>query len=624
MPGGALFVNSNASLSLFDVTLSPPGNHSIFIDESGQIMAEQVSILPGSDRNFAIPQTLMLGNGSQCTICSPQDCATCLGASGSSYITTKGFGVTDLNTGESSVDFTINAKEGTLRFIGNSTQPILVGPGGTLRGSNGALYIANRGTLKTGSSIGTTTILTDLIQMSGSTLIAEIAINGTSDLYLVGGNAELAGNLFVLAERGVYFKGDTFTFLTTGGVVNSTFDSTSANFPGLSYKINYLPQGVQIEILENLLSFDADSFDKSAAKVYPLLVNATVTHDSDLAQVITRLNFLDPPDDLARALTELAPASFVDLNWSEVSTLHDLNAALLQERAAFCGSTCLKSARKECCPAREKNGLWISAIGEKLQQGSLSDAKGFKTNTYGGLIGYTRALSDKASVALAGSYSHGNLSWMEDGGRTNTNRYAGALNLAFCLGRVQLDLSAIGSYSTNHIKRELPSLDRNANSSPRGNGVLGHLSANYLFDTKYCAITPFISGEYSYTKIHSLKESGADSVDLTAQPFHTHFNRIEAGLAVREDFCTSWGIFSPAFSLSYVRLASSSTHIKSKFASLPDSFTVEAKRHTFDEISPIASLGFSKGNVWVSINYEGEFAKKRQDQAITFNLEIQF
>jgi outer membrane autotransporter protein len=621
-PGGALFADSNAAVSLSDLTISPPGNNSIFANTSAQIKAENISIWtsdPSTRASLDAPHTLLLFPGSTCTIYSDLDDMTCITATGSGYITTQGTGIIDLDTVGDSVDFTLHAREGTLRFRGNSTQPIIVAPGSTLRGNNGSLYIANRGLIKTGLSIGMSSIIGDLIQMGGSTLEAEIAPSGASDQYLVGGNANLAGDLFVLAERGVYFKGETFTFLTTGGVVNGTFDSTSTNSGGLAYKINYFPQGVQIEILKNLLSFDGDSFRGAAGKIYSILTDATVTPGSDLASVITRLSALDPPADLQQALGELTPASLGTLGWNEAAVLHHLNATVLQERDAFCGRNCLKKPIKPCCPASKKNGLWVSGLGVRLRQG-------FKATTYGGLIGYDRALSNNTTLGVAGGYTDGHLSWNHKGGKTSTQRYTGALYLAFCLGRLQVDLSGAGSYSNNHIKRAVPSLQRAARSDPHGRTMMGHLGARYLFVRNDFKITPFINGEYFYTHTNGLKEDGAQSINLRTRPFKTNFTRGEAGIAVGEEFCTSWGIFSPALALSYVRLSSSSnTRIKSKFATLPGSFTVHSAKHTFNEIAPAASLGFSAGNqVWLSATYEGEFAKKRQDQTISLNLRVQF
>lgn len=632
-PGGAIHQTSQSSAVFSNIHLhcstDPLAKQAVFVEENAEVSTVdlQFTSINIASIDGSATSEFLLSSNSTLSLYSSSHSPSFFTVEGTGSINKSGPGSIEIGTMTTSTDLGIAIWEGTLSFSGTTTQPIVVGASGMLKGNHSCLYLVNQGTVNTGRSIGATTILNDYIQVASGSLEVEIAPSLASDTYTVGGNANLAGNLLILAQPGAYFKGSTITFMTTGGVVNGTFDTIGANSTGLVYRLNYFPTSLQIEFLQNLINFDGNVFSGNAEKVYEILANATVAPGSDLADVITALSALVPASTLENALNQLQPARTADLNWSSAATLHHIGDALFGQSKTFCGRNCSKEGTRDCCPALEKNGVWVTVLGERVRQGTLDSLLGFRTTTAGALIGYDRALTDKATLGAAGGYTHSNLSWDHDGGRVLSNSFIGALYSAFCLGKFGLDVSVIGSSMTYDIKRKIEStgVDRTARSSPYGTGFLGHLGGQYQFNTHYLKLTPFVSGEYSYLKTGAQKEHEADSLNLHTEKFKTDFVRAEVGLDVREEFCLSWGVIVPAVSLSYVYFSpTSNTHLKTEFAEIPGSFTVTTTGHAFHEIAPAASLAISAGDAWITLAYEGEFASKKQDQAISLNVRVQF
>jgi outer membrane autotransporter protein len=308
--------------------------------------------------------------------------------------------------------------------------------------------------------------------------------------------------------------------------------------------------------------------------------------------------------------------------------MHQIATQLQKQRLAFCGRSCQSGALSSCCPPLKKKGLWASGMGEMLHQKKIDGLRGFHTMTGGALAGYDVALTEQATLGLGAGYTQADLSWNKSGGTTKIQGYHLATYTAFCLGRLMLDASALGSFYHNHVARKIkfPGVHRIAKSSPKEFGVMSHLGGSIVFTPSQLKLTPFVSAEYTYLSRRHFDEHGAESLNLHVYSTQSQFVRAEAGLNVQKELCATWGTFIPSISLSYVCLTPvSKTGIQVHFVSVPEHFTVKTTHHAFHEISPAASLGFILGeNRWISIGYKGEFAAKRQDQELNLNLRCQF
>ena len=84
----------------------------------------------------------------------------------------------------------------------------------------------NNGVISPGFSIGTLTVLGDVVQSSSAFLEAEVAGAGVADLLAVTGSYEVAGTLDLRFDSGhTITSGDSFTVVTFGSLVGTAYDT---------------------------------------------------------------------------------------------------------------------------------------------------------------------------------------------------------------------------------------------------------------------------------------------------------------------------------------------------------------------------------------------------------------
>ena len=140
---------------------------------------------------------------------------------------------------------------------------VTVGNGATL-GGHGTLgagigsvvTIGSGGTVAPGNSIGTVTVAGDFLQAAGSTYLAEIAPDGSSDLIQVTGTATInGGTVYVAKAPGIYVPGTRFTLLTAAGGVTGQYAMLDQNMPFVDLALAYDPLNVFLDVSRNSISF---------------------------------------------------------------------------------------------------------------------------------------------------------------------------------------------------------------------------------------------------------------------------------------------------------------------------------------------------------------------------------
>ncbi len=140
-------------------------------------------------------------------------------------------GATTVSAGKLLVNGSLSSSSVTVAtgatFGGNATLPTLT--------------VQSGGSLSPGNSIGTTTVSGNLTLNPGSTTVIEIQ-QTQSDRIIVGGTADIAGTLQLVALGGPYNFGTAYTFLTASGGLTGTFGtvSTSGSFGvGVTSNVTY-------------------------------------------------------------------------------------------------------------------------------------------------------------------------------------------------------------------------------------------------------------------------------------------------------------------------------------------------------------------------------------------------
>lgn len=144
---------------------------------------------------------------------------------------------------------------GSLEADGTAT---LAGHGRIGSGAGSVVTIASGATISPGSSIGTLTIDGEYVQQAGSTYLAEIAPDGTSDLVSVTGTATIeGGTVYASKTSGSYTPGTIYTILTATDGVSGQYDALDQNTPFVDLKLTYDPTSVHIRAVRNNVNFCA-------------------------------------------------------------------------------------------------------------------------------------------------------------------------------------------------------------------------------------------------------------------------------------------------------------------------------------------------------------------------------
>ena len=545
---------------------------------------------------------------------------------GTTVFQKKGVGTVELRMG-APTDIQPVVEGGVLVFNGTTSQPIYVQVPGQLRGNLSCLSIVNDGTVRPGNSIGIMSMTGDYNQTTTGVLQIELSPTGMADLIQVGSNAFLDGKIELMPELGLYLKGDSFTFLTAGGVVAGTFSLLEGAEDGFRSALSYFPQAVQLTLLQNTVSFFGGSLTGNPKEVLTTLENATVSRGSDLFSVLSAINALSSSASVKEALTQLGPTPFASIAWSDATTLYQLAGMVTQPPFGFCDVPCAPF-KKPCCPQSKPNRIWLQAIGEKTEQSTVDSLFGFQTWTEGALLGYNaQGINHPWTLGGYVGYTHSHLTWHEIEGKTNTNSEYASVYTSVCWPHFQLDASILGSFYQYDISRTInfPGVDRKAKSSPSGGGLLGHVGATG-FVSSNVPLFPFGKVDVMGIWQGSFKEKGAQSLDLNVSSAEFTFLHAEAGALVEKPFCFFWGSLVPACALSWVYFGPlSGTNIKGQLASVPTTMVMRTSSHGFNGVSPMLSLGFMSGERWwVSLAYKGEFSDHRTEQDINLQVKVQF
>lgn len=620
--GGVISIQSNAALALSNVTVTHDDNAF-----EPRILLDKGATLRSHDLRFSNPEItskdhIYFQAESTHVLDSDTSIQPIMVVDGSPSYVKQNDGTVTFYT-LSTMDAPMRIDEGTLIFNGKTKEQITVLSHGTLRGSSSCASLVNLGTVKPGNSVGTITISGDYIQTG--TLEIQLEPSGGSDLLQIGGNAKLDGPLVFNPQSGVFFKGETFTFLDAAGTITGTFTSVSSTFDGIDYALQYFPHSIQVEILKNAVLLISAQCTGNMGQVLDVLEEANVTRGSDLFTVLAAINALDPPNDVASALDQLDLVPFLSIPWSEATTLYQLSNAIARQQFSHCSNP-------SCCPPRQQSRLWISPIAERIDQETVQSLIGFRTYSGGMLVGYDRDVDVGAPLTLGavGAYTYSHLSW-EDSVRSGTahiNGYYASGYGCYSTAHLSVDASLMGSIYQNDIHRTIsfPGVHRIAKSTPMQYGVLGHLGFHGFVPCKGFQCVPFGRIDYLSLWQSGFEEHGAKDIDLRVRANRTGFIHAEAGVAAERTFCPSWGTVVPALSLSWVFFGPiSGTQIVGQFVSIPQALHESTSDHAFNAVSPMATVGFIIGDAWrISLRYKGEFSSRRNVQDVNVSLRWQF
>ena len=147
-------------------------------------------------------------------------------------------------------------------------------------------------------------------------------------------------------------------------------------------------------------------------------------------------------------------------------------------------------------------------------------------------------------------------------------------------GAINIDASVIGGASDHHLTRQIkidettiqntiiPNLcggaetllqtltpidiNRKAKSSPWGYFVTGHFGISTDWECCCTTVEPFAVFDYNYFHRNSIKEHGADSLNLRVKDHHQNLIRGEAGVRIYHTYVCECSCWAPFLGVSWV------------------------------------------------------------------------
>ncbi len=544
-----------------------------------------------------------------------------------------------------------------------------VGGSGTLGGTGTITSnVTVNGTLAPGNSIGTISIVGDVIQASGSTLEIEVSPTDADRLNITGSYTIQPGaTLLIIPSAGIYPPTFVRTIVDAApGSLSGTFSNVVVTLPTFIASVTY-NAGLGDIILANIseLPFATVVVGGNAGAVATCLDTLSAPAGSDLELVIAELRMIPTVEGLTEALSLMQPSQYTALAMAQENATLYTNDTIFQrllQTTQICPRPCKKVAPKaiaaptpeakrkarrrakalpesapvetpEICPKEKHLAFWAAPFGALSHQSRESGQVGFDTGTGGVTTGLDFSPSRNWTFGGAVGYSYVHLKWDHGRGKSNMQNGYGALYAGVTGKYAYLFGTAMGSFNHYDASRHmvfgdglLTDIDRHAKSNHNGWQGSGHMQGGLLFGKKL-QFSPFARADYIYVHENSFNEHGANSLDLHVEKKNSDLLQGEAGVEFSRCFSVSENKVSPSLGLSAIReWRFTGKHYKSSFEG--SSCVMNTTGMNPDRTLFSGTLGLTillpDENRTLSFDYKGKWGKEFHDNRLMAQFLIRF
>lgn len=431
---------------------------------------------------------------------------------------------------------------GSLTVNGTLGGTLQVGNGGTLSGTGtvGTTTVAAGGTIAPDHGSGVLTVNGDLTLASGATYRVRATPSGAERI-AVTGDANLSGNLSILAGSSEYSSRVQYTILGAGGLVAGRFTGVTSDFAFVTPVVTYDDKTVYLALNPNGAGYASVSTSPNQTTVANALTAAALSGDTSVAfnQLLSRIDTLSAPQaqaafDSMSGRAHLGLASLGTLS----STLQGLGrhnvggpATASSARFGVVDGRPLMLADNTAAdtmtdvggglglqPRRQQRGLWVQTIGGHGNTRSDGNASGYKSDSAGLIVGADAEVDDRLALGLAYQFNETRLSYDTFGDDAKVRGHQLAV-----YGRYKVDdwqFKAVAGYGWNAYDTDRDiligsSLTR-AHASYDGRETGVYLEAAYRIDRGTYAVEPVLSVQNVVLRQDGFREKGAGLLGLNA------------------------------------------------------------------------------------------------------------
>ena len=305
--GGAVFVRQGGSLTIINsaITGNSVAEGSGGKGSSGSDGTDGAAYGEAMYLHTGVTANVQINNGRSYTYADTIGGDGGINKTGAGMLTLSGSDTYTGNTTVSAGTLVVNGTITSNTTVNNGTR---LGGTGTIVGS-----VVNGGTIAPGNSIGTLSIQGNYISNGSSNLEVEVNAGGTTpgvnvDLIDIDGNAQLLGEVVVIAAPGTYTGGSQYTFLTATNV-SGTFSGITDDFAFFDAVLGYTSTSAYFTLLSNGHDYADLACTPNTFHVGTYLDDIAGSASGDLAQLLQELDQVSD-SEACYALEQLAGAVY--------------------------------------------------------------------------------------------------------------------------------------------------------------------------------------------------------------------------------------------------------------------------------------------------------------------------
>lgn len=378
-----------------------------------------------------------------------------------------------------------------------------------LLGGSGHIFgdVTVYGTVSPGNSIGTLDVTGSVGFMPGSSFVAQLGADGSSDLLRVDGAVSIdGGHLAAFLPRGLYPAGQSWKIIDASGGISGRFSSLSTNFTSATIELAPVYGGDSLDLVIFRTPYATFGATVNQASVGGALDDLLPSAQGTMAAFLTGMDFDLDAAGISATLAGLNPEMYTAFPSAGLAVVKNFGGivALRQEEnqaaADFASET----------PEKMWN-VWGRVFGSWLDRDGQNNITGYSVDSGGTVFGLDRAFFSMLRAGIELGYGNSDLSWEARGSDGHIDAkhlgfYAdtrlGGFHLDGAAGYTSLDSSASRTIAT-------PELTARAGAGFDANVWNTGLSAGYDFAFGPLRLGPLASFQYLYLDQGSAGENGA-------------------------------------------------------------------------------------------------------------------
>lgn len=508
---------------------------------------------------------------------------------------------------------------------------------------------SNSGTVNLGGGSAIRSELTgNFTQAAGGVLQTTLNDDGSCGSLKVSGKATLGGTLRALPGSGAFVNGTTYSILTAGQNLTTTFATVDLpSTPLLSFNTTYLPREVQVQSAVNSFTAAAANPHHSALALH---LDTLLTSAGDdlmpflgLFQTVDESNYRNAFQSFSPGIYDAGTTTTLAGGRQYLRALQQ-RLHLLRVHPAAPEQTQAARTRPLVVAANSLTGLVFPdgrvnspyrRLGMSLQgfgqRGSQKQADGISGYDYtlaGGSLGLDYAVSERLIAGVDFGFARTDIDQDNDFADGTIDSYYGSLYATYSHERAYLaGIFTYGSHSYDTQRLiNIGTLWEQAESDHDGASLSAFVEGGYTLPLQGWAVQPLASLLYAVLDEESYREQGAGALDMLVSGRRTEQVLGEVGLRVSGEIPVAAGKLIPEVKAAWQHdFAVDDSSLSFAYAGAPTGLKIDGRERGRDSaVIDCALTLINRAGLSTAMKYNIELGDSYTAQSLTGELKLAF